>query len=139
MNERIKHTVNICCGHEVKLICHFRSLKSYSQAFQKRTAVASTNPSPSNLQLIDFLGRYKKPQPPVNLRLTKTPQTTDTWRQKPLALPVPSRLDVKFTLYDFMYFNFILNFTLDSEPCRRSLWLWFEVDCHLSQHCICSG
>lgn len=76
------------------MLCFHSSLKNYGQAFLKRTSIASTNPSPTNLKLIDFLGHYKKPQPPVNLRLAKTPQTTDTWRQKPMHLAAPSRLDV---------------------------------------------
>ncbi|XP_031550937.1 transcription factor SPT20 homolog isoform X2 [Actinia tenebrosa] len=82
--------------NQKKFNCHAlkSSLRNYGQAFLKRASVASTNPSPSNLKLIDFLGHYKKPQPPVNLRLAKTPQITDTWRQKPMHLAVPSRLDV---------------------------------------------
>lgn len=50
--------------------------------------------APSYLKVLDFLSHYKKPQPPVNLRLAKTPQTTDTWRQKPIHLTQPSRVDV---------------------------------------------
>jgi len=50
--------------------------------------------APSQLKVLDFLSNYKKPQPPVNLRLAKTPQTTDTWRQKPIHLSPPSRVDV---------------------------------------------
>lgn len=50
--------------------------------------------APSYLKVLDFLSQYKKPQPPVNLRLAKTPQTTDTWRQKPIHLTPPARVDV---------------------------------------------
>ena len=50
--------------------------------------------APTQLKVLDFLSNYKKPQPPVNLRLAKTPQTTDTWRQKPIHLSPPSRVDV---------------------------------------------
>ncbi|XP_048589429.1 transcription factor SPT20 homolog isoform X2 [Nematostella vectensis] len=69
-------------------------LRSNSHAFQTRALLASSGPTPSSLKLMDFLGRYKKPHPPVNLRLAKTPQTTDTWKQKHIPLGIPSRLDV---------------------------------------------
>ena len=64
----------------------------------------SLQPAPSDLKLMDFLSQYKKSQPPVNLRLAKTPQTTDTWRQKPLHLPTPQRVDVSFILLFAIFF-----------------------------------
>ena len=73
-----------------------RSIRRHSQAFYNRTGLFSMNNAPSHLKVLDFLSNYKKPQPPVNLRLAKTPQTTDTWRQKPIHLSPPSRVDVSF-------------------------------------------
>ncbi|EDO44494.1 predicted protein, partial [Nematostella vectensis] len=50
-------------------------LRSNSHAFQTRALLASSGPTPSSLKLMDFLGRYKKPHPPVNLpNLTVTPK-----------------------------------------------------------------
>ena len=71
-----------------------RSIRRHSQAFYNRTGLMSLGNAPSQLKVLDFLSNYKKPQPPVNLRLAKTPQTTDTWRQKPIHLSPPSRVDV---------------------------------------------
>ncbi|XP_078369298.1 uncharacterized protein LOC144653225 [Oculina patagonica] len=71
-----------------------RSIRRHSQAFYNRTGLMSLCNAPSQLKVLDFLSNYKKPQPPVNLRLAKTPQTTDTWRQKPIHLSPPSRVDV---------------------------------------------
>lgn len=59
----------------------------------------SLGDAPTQLKVLDFLSNYKKPQPPVNLRLAKTPQTTDTWRQKPIHLSPPSRVDVSSDKY----------------------------------------
>lgn len=71
-----------------------RSIKRHSQAFYNRAGLMSLCNAPSYLKVLDFLSQYKKPQPPVNLRLAKTPQTTDTWRQKPIHLTPPARVDV---------------------------------------------
>lgn len=71
-----------------------RSIRRHLQAFYNRTGLMTLNNAPSHLKVLDFLSNYKKPQPPVNLRPAKMPQTTDTWRQKPLHLTPPSRVDV---------------------------------------------
>ena len=71
-----------------------RSIRRHSRAFYNRTGLMSLNNAPSHLKVLDFLSNYKKPQPPVNLRPAKMPQTTDTWRQKPIHLSAPSRVDV---------------------------------------------
>ena len=80
------------------ILCH-RSIRRHSQAFCNRTGLMSLRNAPTQLKVLDFLSNYKKPQPPVNLRLAKTPQTTDTWRQKPIHLSSPSRVDVSSDKY----------------------------------------
>lgn len=83
-------------GPTLIIVCliYFRSIKRHSQAFYNRAGLMSLCNAPSYLKVLDFLSQYKKPQPPVNLRLAKTPQTTDTWRQKPIHLTPPARVDV---------------------------------------------
>ena len=108
----VRLTVSCCCLQiiirltGISLSC--RSIRRHSKAFYNRTGLMSMNSAPSHLKVLDFLSHYKKPQPPVNLRLAKTPQTTDTWRQKPIHLSPPSRVDVCFITNNhwwFMYHN----------------------------------
>jgi len=79
-----------------------RSIRRHSQAFYNRTGLMSLSSAPSQLKVLDFLSNYKKPQPPVNLRPAKMPQTTDMWRQKPIRLTPPSRVDV--CVFGFFFF-----------------------------------
>ena len=83
---------------DVLCFCFFflpsRSIRRHSQAFNNRTGLMSLSKAPPQLKVVDFLSSYKKPQPPVNLRPAKMPQTTDMWRQRPRQLTVPSRVDV---------------------------------------------
>ena len=93
------------------ILCH-RSIRRHSQAFSNRTGLMSLGNAPTQLKVLDFLSNYKKPQPPVNLRLAKTPQTTDTWRQKPIHLSRPSRVDVSSYCNKFTFCMWFLKMFL---------------------------
>ncbi|XP_075448198.1 transcription factor SPT20 homolog isoform X13 [Ascaphus truei] len=75
-----------------------RCLKRYSRSSLNRQQELSHCPTPPQLKLLDYLHKRKerKPtQPQFDLKISKTGNCVDIWKQNPCSLTAPSEVDVE--------------------------------------------
>ncbi|XP_069826036.1 transcription factor SPT20 homolog isoform X1 [Dendropsophus ebraccatus] len=75
-----------------------RCLKRYSRPALNRQQELSNCPIPPQLKLLDYLHKRKErkaSQPQFDLKISKTGNYVDLWKQNPCSLAVPSEVDVE--------------------------------------------
>ncbi|KAM9455261.1 transcription factor SPT20 homolog isoform 2-T2 [Clarias gariepinus] len=74
-----------------------RYFKRYSRAALNRQQELANLPTPPQLRLMDYLRRRKerKPQPGVDLKISKAGNCVDMWKQNSCQLTTPSEIDVE--------------------------------------------
>ncbi|KAG8584993.1 hypothetical protein GDO81_004852 [Engystomops pustulosus] len=75
-----------------------RCMKRYSRPALNRQQELSNCPIPPQLKLLDYLHKRKErkaSQPQFDLKISKTGNYVDLWKQNPCSLAVPSEVDVE--------------------------------------------
>ncbi|XP_053312316.1 transcription factor SPT20 homolog [Spea bombifrons] len=75
-----------------------RCLKRYSRPSLNRQQELSSCPTPPQLKLLDYLQKRKERKPTMpqyDLKISKSGNCIDTWKQNPCLLTAPSEVDVE--------------------------------------------